>query len=236
MLSTDSAENLPVHRGATELPPSFNFRDLGGLPTRAGLTLAAGRLYRSGDPAQLGLSAEDALGCAIGFRTIIDLRTSIELKQYGTGLRWPSGRHLHCPLFEVALPHWIDPADDGPRATATRYLEMLGVGTGTLVRIVRELGGRDAQPAIIHCVAGRDRTGIVIACLLDLLGVADEAIAFDYALSDRVIDDGGRAHSQTVLHFLFLLRQQYGSTLELLTAHGMSEDEHGRLLHNLLTE
>lgn len=236
MLSRDLSKCSPVQTGAMELPASFNLRDLGGLPTRAGLTLVKGRLYRSGDPPQLGLLAEDALAHAIEFRTVIDLRTSIELKQHGIGRRFQSSRHLHCPLFEIVLPHWINPPDDSPQATATRYLEMVCGRTDTLVQIVRALGGLDAQPAIIHCVAGRDRTGIVIACVLDLLGVADETIASDYALSDQVVDDGGRAHPQSILHFLSLLRQRHGSTFELLTLHGMSEDEHQRLIRSLLVE
>ncbi len=235
MLSTDLSEERPVQVKALELSRSFNLRDLGGLSTRTGQAVVPGRLYRSGDPSQLGLPTADGLACAIGFRTVIDLRMSIELKEHGTGLHLLSCRRLHHPLFEIALPHWVDPSDGSPQATATRYLEMLCEGAGMLVQIVRALGERDALPAIIHCAAGRDRTGIVIACVLDLLGVADETIASDYALSDLAANDTGRAHSETILHFLSLLRRQHGSTFELLTKHGMSADDQEQLLRSLLT-
>jgi len=74
----------PLDSRVLDLPASFNFRDLGGLPTRRGLTVDVGRLYRSGDPSQL----EPAIGrslAAIDLRTVIDLRTSLEHKERGVG-------------------------------------------------------------------------------------------------------------------------------------------------------
>ncbi len=73
---------------------------------------------------------------------------------------------------------------------------MLSDGSETLVKAVIVLGDHDAYPLAIHCGAGRDRTGIIVACVLDLLDVEDNAIASDYALSDRAVDDGGRAPAQ----------------------------------------
>lgn len=217
-------------------PPSLNLRDLGGLPTRNTLTLATGRVYRSGEPARFDSMVGHELARALGLRTIVDLRTSKEVEQRGTVPLPLSCRHLHRPLFENALPHWTDPPDDGPRATATRYLEMLHGGTRTLVDVVQELGERAAYPFLIHCAAGRDRTGIVVACVLDLLDVTDEAIAFDYALSDQAVNDGGRAHPETMLEFLTLLRKHHGSTRELLKAHSLTQDALDRVTRNLLAD
>jgi hypothetical protein len=236
MSSTHLSEFWPEKEGAMELPASFNFRDVGGIPTRTGRTLASGRFYRSGDLTQLDSAVADAFARAIGLRTVIDLRTSVERNEHGTCLFSPTYNRWHCPLFERVLPQWVAPADDSPVATATRYLEMLRDGTDRLVEIVRTLGERDAQPFIIHCLAGRDRTGIVVACLLDVLGVTDDAIASDYALSDLVVNDGGRAHSQAMRHFLQLLREQHGSTVELLSTYGVSSDELVRFSCSLLTD
>jgi ADP-ribose pyrophosphatase YjhB (NUDIX family) len=225
----------PLDTRVLDLPASFNFRDLGGLPTRHGLTVKPGRLYRSGDPSQLNAANAQSIA-AIRFRTIIDLRTSVELQERGVGRLGPSCKHPHSPLFETIRPNWISPTDQSPEATAKRYLEMLADGTETVVRTVIALSERDAYPLAIHCAAGRDRTGIVVACMLDLLDVEDNSIASDYALSDRAVNDGARAHPQTTLHLLTGIRQKYGSTRELLSAHGLSDEVFDRLQRNLLSK
>lgn len=227
-------EPSPRDTRVPDLPASFNFRDLGGLPTLHGLTVKIGRLYRSGDPSQLDPTNARSLA-AIGLRTVVDLRTSLELQARGVR---PAGllcAHLHRPLFERIRPNWISPTDQGPEATAKRYLEMLSDGTETFVKTVIALSEHDAYPLAIHCAAGRDRTGIVVACVLDLIDVEDSAIASDYALSDGAVHDGSRAHPQTMLHFLTGIREQYGSTRELLSAHGVSGEVFDQLQRNLVS-
>jgi ADP-ribose pyrophosphatase YjhB (NUDIX family) len=224
----------PFETRVLNLPASFNLRDLGGLPTRHGLAVNAGRLYRSGDPSRLSAASARSLE-AMRFRAIIDLRTSDELQKRGVGQLGSSCTHLHYPLFETIRPNWISPTDQSPNATATRYLEMLSDGTKTLARTVIALSELDVYPLAIHCAAGRDRTGIIVACVLDLLDVEDNAIASDYALSDQALDDGGRAHSQTMLHFLTGIREQYGSTRELLRSHGVPDEEFDQLRRNLVS-
>jgi 8-oxo-dGTP diphosphatase len=227
-------EPSPVGAQVLDLPASFNFRDLGGLPTRHGLTVKAGRLYRSGDPSQLDPADTRSLA-AISLRSVVDLRTSLELQERGVGLAGPSSAHLHRPLFERIRPNWISPTDQSPDATAKRYLEMLSDGTQTFVNTVIALSEHDAYPLAIHCAAGRDRTGIVVACVLDLIDVEDSAIASDYALSDGAVHDGSRAHPQTMLHFLTGIREQYGSTRELLSAHGVPGEVFDQLRRNLVS-
>jgi protein-tyrosine phosphatase len=96
------------------------------------------------------------------------------------------------------------------------------------------VGGPDPTPLLLSCSAGRDRTGIVVACLLDLLGVTDEAIAEDYAKSDPFDQKGGRAHATTAHLFLTLIRRRFGSTQRMLAPHGITleviEILRGRLL------
>jgi 8-oxo-dGTP diphosphatase len=227
-------EPSPVDTRVLDLPASFNFRDLGGLPTRHGPTVKVGRLYRSGDPSQLNAANAHSLA-GIGLRTMIDLRTSLELEERGVRQAGLSCTLLHRPLFERIRPNWTSPTDQSPEATAQRYLEMLSDGTETLINTVIVLREHDAYPLAIHCAAGRDRTGIVVACLLDLLDVEDNAIASDYSLSDRALDDGGRAHSQTMLLFLTGIREQHGSTREHLSAHGVPREVFDQLRRNLVS-
>src|SRR4029077_17029923 len=100
-------------------------------------------------------------------------------------IAWPSpslGYH-HLPLVDVlpdrkGMPSWIDTA-----FVAARYREMLARGTDSVAEGFAGLPDPSAYPAVLHCAAGKDRTGIVSALVLGLLGVADEDIVADYALS-----------------------------------------------------
>jgi protein-tyrosine phosphatase len=205
-----------------EVLTSINFRDLGGLRTRTGAVITSGRLYRSGTLTRLPPDEILSLAFRTGIRTIIDLRTSAEIQTAGRA-NVPSFTNLHRPLFETTPPHWKNPADRSPQATASWYLEMLEGGIKPLVQIVEALGAENTVPAVIHCMAGRDRTGIVVACLLDLLGVSDDDIASDYALSDGFIDDAGLAVPMTMSCFLSLIRKKYGSSSEFLHTNGASK-------------
>jgi hypothetical protein len=69
----------------------------------------------------------------------------------------------------------------------------------------------------------------------DLLDVEDDAIATDHARSDGAVDDGGRAHAQTMHYFLAGIRKQSGSTREMLSAHGVADEVFDRKLCNLVS-
>ena len=89
--------------------------------------------------------------------------------------------------------------------------------------MVTEVAQADNSPFLVACTAGRDRTGIVVACLLDLLDIKDEAIAADYAASDPFDPDTGRAHAGTMLELLGLVRDSYGSVARMLQSDGLAE-------------
>lgn len=204
------------------LPGCLNFRDVGGYPTRDGLELAWGRLYRGAAFSGPDAEAASVVVRELGLRRVIDLRTSGEVAERGgLGLPAPCER-LHLPLFESIRPHWRHPPDQSPGAAAARYMEMLEDGTSTLLRIVEALRDVAEAPTLIHCAVGRDRTGIVTACLLDLLDVPDEVLAEDYALSDT--DKGERAHAETMHLFLRRIRDAHGSTRAMLLRAGGSEE------------
>jgi protein-tyrosine phosphatase len=79
---------------------------------------------------------------------------------------------------------WVpSPADDPAEYLAARYIEMFLDCTPKLAEIIETIV-REPGPVVFHCMAGKDRTGIVAATILDLLGVADETILHDYALSE----------------------------------------------------
>lgn len=112
---------------------------------------------------------------------------------------------------------------------------MLQEGIPTLLRILEALEDLASKPTAIHCAVGRDRTGIVIATLLDLLDVPDEVIAEDYALSGEVIHDGEFAHEETMLLFLELVRKGHGSFHGLLINEGANESTLANVRGGLLS-
>jgi protein-tyrosine phosphatase len=152
---------------------------------------------------------------------VLDLRTQDETNQSSNVGLIAKAQVFQCPLFEHARPNWIAPVDQSPRATAARYLEMFSDGLHALVTVAAQLAHVGPGPFFVCCTAGRDRTGIVVACLLDLLDVPEEAIASDYAESDGFEPESGRSHSATILEFFGLLRRYHGSTLRMLRSSGL---------------
>jgi protein-tyrosine phosphatase len=218
-----------------QLSGCLNLRDLGGLPTRSGSVLAKNRLYRSGEFAGAGPDTWSYFVHDLGLRRMIDLRTDGELEESPVPPLPALCERLHFPLFSTIRSHWVRPPDRSPLASATRYFEMLQDGIPTVLRIMETLEDLPSKPTVIHCAVGRDRTGIVIGCLLDLAGVPEEVIAEDYALSGKVILDGEFAHPETMLFFLRLLRDRYDSTHDMLLHHGASGSTLARVRAGLLS-
>jgi protein-tyrosine phosphatase len=165
----------------------FNFRDLGGYPAADGRTVRWRRLFRADGLNRL--HAEEVERFAeLEVETVVDLRT---LDEAESGGRFPTGvrevAYHHLPMFDV-IPDW--PADDGDAASylAARYVEMFTSGRRAVAATFALLGEEGSYPLVFHCAAGKDRTGIMAALVLELLGVADDVIAADYALSHEAMD------------------------------------------------
>lgn len=217
-----------------DVPGCVNLRDVGGCTTRRGEVLATGRLFRGAEPPA---APEPAAGLvrAMGIRRIVDLRMDDEVDQAGAPAFPAECEWIRLPLFYAVQPNWPNPVDRSPPTTAARYLEMAEAGARTIARVVKVLGDVRAKPTLIHCLAGRDRTGIVVACLLDLLDVPDETIAADYALSEVVNDAEGRnAHPDNILLLLRLIRGRFGSVREMLLGAGASAAGIERLRDELI--
>lgn len=232
----------------------LNFRDLGGYTGAGGRRLRWGQLFRSDalhhlTPADVGrLRDEVRLGA------IVDLRTSGELESEGRGpLEAEPIRFHHIPLFEDDLAG----ADPGGTLTlADRYTLMLEVAHRAIARVVATLATAEA-PAVFHCAAGKDRTGVISAVLLGLLGVPDEIIVADYALTQRNLErivarlastagykqalealppDTLHATPETMAELLVRLRRRHGSVQAYARSAGVPEPALRRLEERLLGE
>ena len=190
--STTSVARAPssLHCAAVErqipLEGCFNFRDLGGYPTRDGRRLRWRRLFRADGLQHLTESDVGHLREELRLSDIVDLRSSFELEADGRGrLERESIAFHHVPLFDGDTRNTERP----PAANlAALYLGMLEFAKEPIGRVVRLLAEADSS-AVYHCAAGKDRTGVISCVLLSLLGVDDELIVADYALSQESMDD-----------------------------------------------
>ncbi len=171
-----------------ELEGCVNFRDLGGYETRDGRFTAWRRLFRADGLNRL-TDADHAVLVGLGVATVIDLRTVEEAEQRG---RFPVDAvpvtYVDLPLTDVLpspeeLPEWSEAS-----YVASRYGKMVEEGGPVLSAAIGVLATSGNLPAVVHCSAGKDRTGVLSALLLAFLGVPDETIVEDYVLSAAAME------------------------------------------------
>jgi protein-tyrosine phosphatase len=166
-----------------ELAGCFNFRDLGGYPTADHGQLRWKQLYRADGLTKL--SEEDcSVLTELGLATVIDLRTADEVDSRG---RFPvesvEVEYHHLPLSD-RIPGTEEIRDWGEtRFVVARYQELLSGGAPSIAKAIELLASPGSLPAVFHCSAGKDRTGVLAAVVLGCLGVPDQVIVDDYALS-----------------------------------------------------
>ncbi|MGW4382724.1 tyrosine-protein phosphatase [Kitasatospora sp. NPDC004531] len=157
----------------------LNVRDLGGLPTRDGRTTRSGAIVRADNLDRLTAEGQNSM-LAHGVRTVIDLRDEVE---YRPLLPTPDTVDLvRVPLDALAGPDWWARFGglDGTPLSFRPYLDHCREAVARLVAAVAR--ARDGA-VVVHCGAGRDRTGLAALVLLALADVEPAAIAEDYLLS-----------------------------------------------------
>jgi protein tyrosine/serine phosphatase len=229
-----------------ELASGLNFRDLGGLPTGDGRTTRPGVLFRAG--AFADLTAEDAtrLHDEVGLRFVFDLRGGEESAAEGRGAlgAFPVV-HVNLPLMDFSYvletgPGKSDAADDD--ALMPRYLDNLERDPNLVAAVDLAAHAVTLGPAVLHCAFGKDRTGSVVALLLRLVGVTEDAVIADYMASaphaGTFIEGASRIprykpyvdrdpsvfHSQeeTIRRFLAAVEHNFGGAEEWATAKGIT--------------
>jgi protein tyrosine/serine phosphatase len=225
-----------------ELTGAHNVRDLSGLPAGA-RQVRAGILTRSDHLDDVTPEDLVVLRDVVGLRAVIDLRTPAEAATPAPWLEDFGVAHLHLPLID--LTGTTDPrqlrAEFGADQAAV-YRRMLTIAAPEIARILRFLLEPGHAPAVIHCAAGKDRTGITVAVLLAVAGVDEPAIVADYLATgerlDRVrealqrrafyrdmdISDSSAMTAAPILGVLDALRE-LGGAAEYLRAQGLSEQD-----------
>ena len=246
-----------------ELEGAVNVRDLGGLPTGDGGTIVPGRLLRSENLQELSASDVTRLVDEIGVTTVVDLRATNEVTVEGPAPldALPTVRHAHHPV----LQEFLDVSDTVKAALLTEAIEadrgrypddpMCGHYLGYLENRPEEVTGALRSiatapgAAIVHCAAGKDRTGVVIALALTVAGVEPEAIVADYMATDERLEAiverlarskiyagvSGRPiranapRAETMKTLLDQLTVRYGGLDSWLAANGFGADDASRL-------
>lgn len=180
------APDQPDHDRHLLFEGAFNVRDLGGLSAGGGRRVRAGLLYRADGVHRL-TSPDVARMQELGVRTVLDLRTTRELEEWGTFPATDGIAHHHLPVLRETWDRMgLDPVREEQGAVdflAARYAEMLVEGAAALGTALGTVADGDAHAVVFHCAAGKDRTGVLAMLVLALLGVADDEIAADYHLS-----------------------------------------------------
>ena len=144
-----------------------NFRDLGGLPVAGGGEVRSGVLFRSDSLCYATQADADHLVDKLSLATIIDLRDESEVAEFGRG-----------PLETMSVGYLSVPVGDVPEYDTRPefYVGVLAQNGERLGSLIRTLADPATLPAVVHCHVGCDRTGIVSAAVLSLVGVSDEDV------------------------------------------------------------
>ena len=219
-----------------------NVRDVGGYPAADGRVTRWRTLLRSDELTQIPVATADAFA-RLGLRQVIDLRWPEELEVAPNAFRASrSVRYTSIPLLaDDPTPH---------SGLAGMYRHVLDARGPQLAEVVRALLAEGGVPAVIGCAAGKDRTGVTIALLLDLVGVPRDIIVDDYALSAHhfatpvahVEPDDWRSGSivvdsppEFIASALQHLDVHHGGARDLLRRQGVSDADLDRFV-DLLTE
>jgi protein-tyrosine phosphatase len=186
-----SSQPLPRNRDLT-WDGCLNVRELGGLPTANGGETRFGSIVRADSVQQLSEAGWQAL-VDHGIRTVIDLRGDHE-REEDPPAELPV-EVVHVPFMEASEAEWEEIGEEieaaaaaaADVATSTRdvYLIFLEHFRDNVAAAVKAVARAPEGGIVIHCVGGKDRTGLLAAFLLHLAGVSDDEIAADYALSEE---------------------------------------------------
>ncbi|MCA9904790.1 MAG: tyrosine-protein phosphatase [Anaerolineae bacterium] len=226
------------------LEGAHNVRDLGGYTTRTGTVTRWGHVFRADSLHRLTSEDQEKI-TSLGIKSILDLRRPDEVSLMPNVFATTNGvAYMHIALFGApAHPRKTPPT------LAEIYRHLLDDVQQPFAFIFRYLAMRSEEPILFHCTAGKDRTGLVAAILLDTAGVTFDQIATDYALSKRLIEPmmaelrAGRppmidtgdyeklldAHPSAMLETLGYIQSVYGGSAGYLRRIGLSADEIARL-------
>jgi protein-tyrosine phosphatase len=239
-LVSDALDTLNDPRRVVSLQAAHNFRDLGGYPAADGRVTRWRQMYRADGPQRL---TDDDIQTvtALGLRTVIDLRSNTELEERGV---FPHHRidvnFVHHPVIDTTWEHDSHVDKTEHEFLTWAYRSMLQTGSAHFARAIETLAVPGALPAVFHCAAGKDRTGVLAVLVLGALGVPRSIVLGDYALTaagtqrmrewaEREMPDLALRLADAPSAFLASLPEAMGEVYDDLV------DAHGSIRHYVLS-
>lgn len=233
----------------------MNVRDLGGIRAADGRIVRSRQVIRGDNPRALTDRGQQDLA-DLAPAVIVDLRIHIEVAREGYTI-------LHDPVRVVNLPMLPQSGINDEQIAAGAadnlvddYMRQIEVNAESIVTALRLIADPANRPVFVHCTAGKDRTGIVVAMLLSILGVDDEVIIADYHVTTKnmapvlerirtapVFKENGLAYApdwifasdpETMRDFLHRMRAAHGSAEQWALVNGLTPEEIDRLRSTLL--
>ncbi|MGI5996010.1 tyrosine-protein phosphatase [Saccharomonospora viridis] len=240
-----------------ELEGAVNARDVGGIPTDDGAKIAPGRLLRSDNLQDLSPADVALLVNNMALDTVVDLRSPLEVAAEGPtpltrldhithvnhSLLPEIGKDVTAEALLVRRRREEERYPDDP--ACAHYLGYVENRPDSIVAALRAIA-RASGTALVHCAAGKDRTGVVVAFALTVAGARREEIIRDYAATnerlplilerlrstptysgdiDSVPEDRHRPRAETMEAFLEQVDRRYGGVEGVLGRHGFGDDE-----------
>ena len=234
----------------------FNFRDIGGYLTQDGKRVKKGLYFRAGR--QDRMSDEDLSQLSdLKISTQIDLRRPDEVLEQGKGpLESMGANYINIAVIPEGGSDQLSRLVGDTAISGRRYLGYLEFGPTSWLRLFGILASEDNLPVVLHCTAGKDRTGVSTAFLLSILGVSRDVIEADYLLTNRdtarqadfiestvgypegydrgsMISAAG-VPKDAMKDFLDGVESKWGTVVEYLKKIGVTQDQMDTIRHNFL--
>jgi protein-tyrosine phosphatase len=252
-----SATSEEVRTRWTRLAEVDNVRDLGGLPVAGGGHTTFGVAFRASTLQQASANDVAQLVDVHRIRTLVDLRLPDEAVREGHGLLGAAGLHVVNLPVRKADSTLVDVVVPDARTTdlGLLYQQLLVGSPESVVAAVRLIADPDHHGVVFHCAAGKDRTGVLAAVLLDAVGVPLDAIVEDYVMTaerehqirERLVGIPAYRNlppvaqgvmgvdGSAIRRFVETLHQTHGGAAAFLLRHGLRAEELDALRAALVT-
>ena len=234
----------------------FNFRDIGGYLNQDGRRVKKGLYFRAGR--QDRMTDKDLSQLSdLQISTQIDLRRPDEVLEQGKGpLESMGAKYINIAVIPEGGSDKLSRLVGDTGISGKRYLGYLEFGPTTWLRLFGILANEDNLPVVLHCTAGKDRTGVSTAFLLSILGVSREVIEADYLLTNLDTERQADFIESTVGYpegydretmisvagvpkdamkvFLDGLESKWGSAIEYLEKIGVTQEQMDAIRTNFL--
>lgn len=218
-----------------------NMRDLGGFPLDLNKETAYGKFIRSDAPIEVSKEEMQFL-IDLKVTTVIDLRSDMEVEENPCAYKSNSNfQYHHCPMFGNGV------IPDKEEEVPLLYFDM--ADEKTKMKSVMKIIADSENGVLFHCTAGKDRTGVVAAIILSLVGVSMSDILADYevtycyireTIGKLLMDDPrypaflGQSKIEYMERFFQLFLEKYGNTKNYLLEIGLNEDDINNIKSKLM--